>query len=210
MTVFHLVAPILAIRDSVTNGILLRTASIFADKLIETAMHIATLFVFSLSAVVSFVASPFRGNALSIVALVSLRPAREPSVRTLFRLVGSVPAVDLLVAQLLPVDAPAGPIATELIFSASRATLLVAHVIALGCPVTSLPGRQAEARAGAVETCAGAIPLVRPVRALGVPVALDRPAHAGAIRALVPALGADRLGLASGDAIVLFVALAIF
>ena len=181
-----------------------------ADKLIEAAVDVAPLLVLALRAVIPFVASSFCRNALSVVALVALRPTGEPSVRALLRLVRSVPAVDPLVAQLLPVDATASPVATELIVRTSRATLLVTHVAALGGPVAALPGRQAEAGAGAVEPCAGAVPLVRPVRALGVPVALDRPAHAGSIRALVPALGADRLGLASGDAIVLFVALAIF
>ena len=181
-----------------------------ADKLIEAAVDVAPLLVLALRAVISFVASPFCRNALSVVALVALRPAGQPPVRALLRLVRSVPAIDLLVAQLLPVDATSSPVATELIVCTSRATLLVAHVAALGGPVTALVGRQAEARGCAVETSAGAVPLVRPVRTLCVPVALDGLADAGAICTLVAALSADSLSLASGNTIVLFIALAIF
>lgn len=207
---FHLVTPILAIRDSVTDGILLCTAPVLADKLVEATVDVAPLLVLALRAVIPFVASSFCRNALSVVALVALRPTGEPSVRALLRLVRSVPAVDPLVAQLLPVDATSSPVATELIVRTSRATLLVTHVAALGGPVAALAGRQAEARGGAVEAGAGAVPLVRPVRTLCVPVALDGLADAGAICTLVAALSADSLSLASGDAIVLFIALAIF
>ena len=210
MTVFHLVTSVLAIRDSVTDGILLCTAPILADELVEAAVHVAPLLIFALRAIISFVASPFCRNALSVVALVALRPAGQPPVRALLRLVRSVPAVNPLVAQLLPVDATSSPIATELIVRTSRTTLLVAHVIALSCPVTPLPGRQAEACGGAVEASAGAVPLVRPVRTLGVPVALDGLADTGAISALVAALSADSLSLAFGNTIVLFIALAVF
>ena len=84
--------------------------------------------------------------------------------------------------------------------------MLVAHVTAVDCPVASLPSRQAEAGGGAVEAVAGAVPLVRPVGTLSVPVALDGLADTGAISTLVTTLGADCLSLAPGDAIVLFVA----
>ena len=210
MTVFHLVTSILAIRDSVTDGILLCTAPVLADKLVQATVHVAPLLVLALRAVISFVASPFCRNALSVMALVALWPAGQPSVRALLRLVRSVPAIDPLVTQLLPVDATSSPVATELIVRTSRATLLVAHVAALDGSVAALPGRQAEARGGAVEAGAGAVPLVRAVRTLGVPVALDGLADTGSISALVAALSADSLSLASGDAIVLFIALAIF
>ena len=89
--------------------------------------------------------------------------------------------------------------------------MLVTHVTALDRPVTALSSGQAEVGGGAVESVAGAVPLVRPVRTLGVPVALDGLADTGAISALVTTLGAHCLSFAPGDAIALFVAhLAIF
>ena len=206
MTMFHLITSILAIRNSIADSVLLHTTPILADKLVEAAMHIATLLVFPLRAVVALVASSFRRNTLPVVALVAFGPAGEPSVRAILSLVGSVPAVNPFVAQLLPVNATSSPIATKLIFGTSRAALLVTHVTAVDCPVTSLPSGQAEAGGGAVEAVAGAVPLVRPVGTLSVPVALDGLTDTGAISALVTTLGADCLSLAPGDAIVLFVA----
>ena len=203
---FHLITSILAIRNSIADSVLLHTTPILADKLVEAAMHVATLLVFPLRAVVALVASSFRRNTLPVVALVAFGPAGEPSVRAVFRLVRSVPAVNPFVAELLPVNATSSPIATKLIVRTSRAALLVAHVTAVDGSVASLPGGQAEAGGGAVEAVAGAVPLVRPVGTLSVPVALDSLAHTGAISALVTTLGADSLSIAPGDAIVLFVA----
>ena len=210
MTVFHLVTPILAIRNSVTDGILLCTAPILADKLVQAAVHVAPLLVLPLRAVVAFVASPFCRNALPVMALIAFWPAGKPPIRALLRLVRSVPAVDPLVAQLLTIDATASPVATELIVSTSWATLLITHVAAMDGPIASLPGRQAEPGGGAVEAGAGAVPLVRAIGTLSVPVALHRLADTGAISTLVAALSADSLSLAFGDAIVLLIALAIF
>ena len=87
--------------------------------------------------------------------------------------------------------------------------MLIAHVAAVDRSVAALPCRQAEAGGGAVEAGAGAVPFVRPVGTLGVPVALDSLADAGAISALVATLSADSLSLASGNAIVLLIAFAI-
>jgi len=157
---FHLVTPILTIMNSVTDSILFCTAPILADKLVEPAVHVTPLLVLPLRAVVPFVASSFCRNALSVVALVALRPAGEPSVRAFLCLVRSVPAVDPLVAQLLSVDATASPVATELIVCTSRATLLIAHVAAVDGSVAALPCRKAESGGGAVESGAGAVPFV--------------------------------------------------
>ena len=137
---FHLITSILAIRNSIADSALLHTTPILADKLVEAAMRIATLLVFPLRAIVALVASSFRRNTLAVVALVAFGPAGEPSVRAILSLVRSVPAVNPLVAQLLPIYATSSPIATKLIFGTSRTTLLVAHVTAVDCSVTTLPG----------------------------------------------------------------------
>ena len=68
-------------------------------------------------------------------------------------------------------------------------TLLVAQVAALDCSITSLASRKTKPGGGAVEPGAGAVQLVRHVRALRLPVALDRLLDARTVRALVPALG---------------------
>ena len=68
-------------------------------------------------------------------------------------------------------------------------TLLVAEVAALDCSITSLASRKTKPGCGAVEPGARAVQLVRAVRALRLPVALDRPLDARAVRAFVPALG---------------------
>ena len=68
-------------------------------------------------------------------------------------------------------------------------TLLVAQVAALDSAITSLASRKTKPGGGAVEPGAPAVQLVRHVRALRLPVALDRPLDARAVRALVAALG---------------------
>ena len=81
MTMFHFVASILAILDSITDLVLLDTASILAHELVKPAVDIAALLVLALRTIVAFVASSFRGDALSVVALDTLGPAGEPPVR---------------------------------------------------------------------------------------------------------------------------------
>ena len=68
-------------------------------------------------------------------------------------------------------------------------TLLVAQVTALDSAITSLASRKTKPCGGAVEPGARAVQLVRHVRALRLPVALDRLLDARAVRALVAALG---------------------
>ena len=82
---FHLVASILAISDSITDLVLLDAPSVLADELVKPAVDIAALFVLALRTVVAFVASSFRGDALSVVALETLGPAGEPPVRDAMR-----------------------------------------------------------------------------------------------------------------------------
>ena len=130
---------------------------------------------------------------------------KEAPVRTFLSLIRPVPAVDLFVAELRSVDTTTRPVATELIGSTSRTTcrklceensfffyisttLLVAQVATLDSAITSLASRKTKPGGGAVEPGARAAQLVRQVRALRLPVALDRLLHARAVRALVAAL----------------------
>jgi len=189
MTMFHLVASILAISDSITDLVLLDAPSVLAHELVKPAVDVAALLVLALRTIVAFVASSFRRDALPVVALETLGPAGEPPVRTFLRLIRAVPAVDLFVAELRSVDTTTRPVATELIGSTSRTTLLVTQVATLDSAITSLASRKTKPCGGAVEPGARAVQLVRAVRALRLPVALDRPLHAGAVRALVAALG---------------------
>ena len=78
MTMFHLVASILAISDSITDLVLLDAPSVLADELVKPAVDIAALLVLALRTIVAFVASSFRGDTLPVVALETLGPAGEP------------------------------------------------------------------------------------------------------------------------------------
>ena len=78
MTMFHLVASILAISNSITDLILLDAPSILAHELVEPTVDVAALLVLALRTIVAFVASSFRRDALSVVALETLGPAGEP------------------------------------------------------------------------------------------------------------------------------------
>ena len=51
MTMFHLVASILAISDSITDLVLLDAASILADKLVQPTVNVAALLVLALRTV---------------------------------------------------------------------------------------------------------------------------------------------------------------
>ena len=55
MTMFHLVASILAISDSITDLVLLDTASVLANELVKPAVDIAALLVLALRTVSLFV-----------------------------------------------------------------------------------------------------------------------------------------------------------
>ena len=55
MTMFHLVASILAISDSITDLVLLDAPSVFADELVKPAVDIAALLVLALRTVSLFV-----------------------------------------------------------------------------------------------------------------------------------------------------------
>ena len=68
-------------------------------------------------------------------------------------------------------------------------TLLVTQVAALDSAITPLASWKTKPCAGAVEPGARAVQLVRHVRALRLPVALDRALDARAVCALVAALG---------------------
>ena len=81
MTMFHLVASILAISNSITDLVLLDAPSVLAHELVKPAVDIAALLVLALRTVVAFVASSFRGDALPVVALETLGPAGEPPAR---------------------------------------------------------------------------------------------------------------------------------
>ena len=85
MTMFHLVASILAISDSITDLVLLDAPSVLAHELVEPAVDVAALLVLALRTIVAFVASSFRRDALSVVALETLGPAGEPPVRNAMR-----------------------------------------------------------------------------------------------------------------------------
>ena len=85
MTMFHLVASILAISDSITDLVLLDAPSVLADELVKPAVDIAALFVLALRTIVAFVASSFRRDALPVVALETLGPAGQPPVRNAIR-----------------------------------------------------------------------------------------------------------------------------
>jgi len=157
MTMFHLVASILAISDSITDLVLLDTPSVLAHELVKPAVDVAALLVLALRTIVAFVASSFRRDALSVVALETLGPAGEPPVGTFLSLIRSVPAVDLFVTELRSVDTTTCPVATELIGGTSRTTLLVAEVAALDCSITSLASRKTKPGCGAVEPGARAV-----------------------------------------------------
>ena len=85
MTMFHLVASILAISDSITDLVVLDTPSVLAHELVEPAVDVAALLVLALRTIVAFVASSFRGDTLPVVALETLGPAGEPPVRNAMR-----------------------------------------------------------------------------------------------------------------------------
>ena len=96
MTMFHLVASILAISDSitdlfcflflflfffVTDLVLLDAPSVLAHELVKPTVDVAALLVLALRTIVAFVASSFRRDTLSVVALETLGPAGEPPAR---------------------------------------------------------------------------------------------------------------------------------
>ena len=68
MTMFHLVASIFAISNSITDLILLDAPSILAHELVEPTVDVAALLVLALGTIVAFVASSFRRDALPVVA----------------------------------------------------------------------------------------------------------------------------------------------